>query len=122
MTDKQNFEDMQNDDAIVFSDDNGNEIEFTEIAYFDYEGKNYSALTPANPKTEEEAQELVFCEVVEDKEGFENFTMVEDEKLIDKLFEEFIKLEDECGCGCGCEDECGCDDECGCGSDDCDCH
>lgn len=111
MTDRKDIE-VEEDDTIVFADEEGNEIEFTEIAYFEYEGKNYSALVPVEPSenAEEEGEELVFCEVTEDAEGYENFNMIDDEELIDKLFGEFMKLQSECGCGCGC----GCDDDCEC--------
>jgi|AGTN01.1.fsa_nt_gi Protein of unknown function (DUF1292). len=115
MTDKEKDMIDGETDTIVFADDEGNEIEFTEVAYFEHGGKNYSALSPADPKNDEEAGELIFCEVTEDTEGYESFNLVDDEKLLEELFNEFFLLrgEEECECGCdGHEHGDGCD--CGC--------
>ncbi|MCL2631226.1 MAG: DUF1292 domain-containing protein [Firmicutes bacterium] len=83
------------DDTIVFVDDDGNEMEFVEIAYFDHKGKNYSALIPADEADEEDSEEecpLSFAEVVEDGEGYEHFEMIYEESLVDELFKVFLAL------------------------------
>ncbi|MFA5450090.1 MAG: DUF1292 domain-containing protein [Clostridia bacterium] len=97
--------DNENIDVIVFADEEGNELEFYEVAFFEHKGKEYSALASAEESADdEEGLEIVFCEVSLDEEGFEVFEPVSDEELEDELFEVFESIKGhECGCGCGCD-------------------
>jgi uncharacterized protein YrzB (UPF0473 family) len=96
-TKNNNIEEEDDIDTIVFEDEDGNEIEFYEIAFFDFEGKNYSALIPAEEEENEteDGVGVVFAEVTEDEEDYEDFTLVENEELSKKLFAKFLTLQQE---------------------------
>ncbi|MFI3229288.1 MAG: DUF1292 domain-containing protein [Bacillota bacterium] len=96
MTDKINEMEEMEDDVIVFADDNGNEIEFIEVASFQYEEEWFVALQPTESTDEWSEDEVMFCKVAEDEEeGYEEFIPVEDEALNDKLLETLNSLSDE---------------------------
>ena len=84
---------MENDDLIVLKNDNGEEIEFIEIAGIALDGKFYVILQPVEllyDMTEDEA--LVF-EVDDDGEN-QKFSVVLDDEIIDKVFNEYFRLID----------------------------
>ena len=86
-------------DMLVFTDDEGNDVNVQVLNYFYYNGHEYAVLAEAGadeacecPEGEEctcEPTEIFFMEVVAiegDEENVE-FVPVEDEELADKLFE-----------------------------------
>lgn len=86
-------------DMLVFTDDEGNDVNVQVLNYFYYNGHEYAVLTEAGddavcecPPEEEcscDPTEIFFMEVVPiegDEENVE-FVPVEDEELADKLFE-----------------------------------
>lgn len=85
-----NDEDYEADDDAAFitlTDDEGKEIPFEVLDYFDYNGKDYVVLLPY----EESDEDVVILEVKhtgEDEESDE-YISVEDEKTLLAVFEEF---------------------------------
>ena len=84
-------------DMLVFTDDEGNDVNVQVLNYFYYNGHEYAVLTEAGaececPEGEEctcEPTEIFFMKVVDiegDEENVE-FVPVEDEDLADTLFE-----------------------------------
>ena len=74
--------------------------------------------------------EVVIFRLEEDENGEDLFVPIEDENLLNEVYEEYVRMaeeEDECGCGCGChEDGCDCEaeenqDACRCRDGKCDC-
>ena len=78
-------------DIIIFEDDDGNEYEFIVRDYFFYNGDEYALLTEAGQEADENGEECIVCKVVpaegEDGEEDEEFELVEDEALAEKLIE-----------------------------------
>ncbi len=93
MTKKIEELDEMEDDVIVFADDEGNEIEFTEVASFQYEDQWYVALQPVETNDEWVDDEVMFCKVVVDEsEEYEEFIPIDDEALNSKLLETLNEL------------------------------
>lgn len=80
---------MEEDRILVtFVDDDGNEFNLEEIDYFEYEGKQYGVLIDPELPDDAEYFEICIMEItVNEEEDIEEYIPVEDEVLMDKLFE-----------------------------------
>ena len=78
-------------DTIIFEDEDGKEYEFIVRDYFFYNGDEYALLTEMGQEDDENGEECIVCKVVaaegEDGEEDEEFELVEDEGLAEKLIE-----------------------------------
>ncbi|MBR3383572.1 MAG: DUF1292 domain-containing protein [Clostridia bacterium] len=85
----------QNDEImeITLIGDDGAPIIFEHIITFMYEDERYMALAPADSVNEEE-EEIVFMHIVKSG-GEDTLEPVENEVLLDELFEVFCELMDE---------------------------
>ncbi|MBO6061603.1 MAG: DUF1292 domain-containing protein [Clostridia bacterium] len=83
--------------VITLVDEEGNPSEFGHVLTFMYENERYMALAPtsvADDADEAEEVEIVFMHVV--KAGGEDaLELVDNEVLLDELFEVFCELMDE---------------------------
>ena len=86
----ENFEDNA---VITLVDEAGNEIEFMHILTFMYEDERYMALAPADTDEDAEEAEIVFMHIVK-AGGEDGLEPVENEVLLDELFEVFCELLD----------------------------
>ena len=97
---KDNAELQEDEEIIVLADEEGKEVEFRHIATLDYEEEWYMYLEPleqiegeedksANGDVEE--TEMVIFHIQSDADGNDVFVPVEDEDLLDKLYNEFLK-------------------------------
>ena len=81
--------DNMEEDIIVFEDEDGQEYEFSVVDYFFYNGDEYALLTENGTEGTEQEGEVIVCKVVavegEDGEEDEEFELVEDEELAQKL-------------------------------------
>ena len=68
--------------VLVLTDENGNDVEFEYLDCIEYEGKEYLALMPA----EEDANEIVILEVEPVDEETENYLAVTDEAVLDAVY------------------------------------
>lgn len=81
--------DEKNMDNIVLYDEDGNKQEFEQIAILPYEGDVYAILRPLDEGlAEDEAKAYLLQEVEDDI----NLAEVEDDELLDALFEVYQKL------------------------------
>lgn len=103
---------FSDEDLIVLQDEDGKEIEFVHIATIDYQDEWYAFLQPVELEGMEEDEMIIF-KLQEDEEGNDMFVPVDDEELMNAVYDEYVK---EAGCECDCED---CDGEC---DHDHDCH
>ena len=71
--------------TLTLTDENGEEMEFEYLDCIEYEGKEYLVLIPA----EEGAEELVILEVEPVDEENENYLAVEDEAVLNAVYEIF---------------------------------
>ena len=79
-------------DTIIFEDEDGNEYEFIVRDYFFYNGDEYALLTETDQDEDDEnGEECIVCKVEtvtgDDGEEDEEFVLVEDEALAEKLIE-----------------------------------
>lgn len=108
------------DNLIQLIDEDGQELNFEHIMTFDYEGKQYIVLTPADEEyyegddeddveelaeldgaeeedfeeyddDEEEEGELIILEVSKDEEDNDLFLSIEDDDLLDELYNVYIQ-------------------------------
>ncbi len=83
---------MDNNDVVVLQDENGNDVNFHHIMTFDFEDSFYVALTPETEVDGVKNGEVVLLEIMEDEEGDDCYMPIEDEKKLDKVWEEFERL------------------------------
>lgn len=108
------------DNLIQLIDEDGQELNFEHIMTFDYEGKQYIVLTPADDEyydddddnidelaeldgvdesdideyDDEDEGELIILEVSKDENGEDLFLSIEDDDLLDELYNVYIQLEE----------------------------
>ena len=92
MAENKNFneEAEENEELIVLADDEGKEIEFRHIATLDYKDEWYIYLQPVELEDMEEDEMIIF-HIQTDEEGNDIFQPVEDEDLLNALYEEYLK-------------------------------
>lgn len=90
MADNVNNEELQDDEIIVMVDEEGKEVEFTHIATLDYNDEWYIYVQPVELGDMDEDEMFIF-KIEEDENGNDLFTPVEDEDLLDKLYQEYLK-------------------------------
>lgn len=91
----------EQDTLVTLVDEEGNEVEFDCVATFDYEKKRYAALLPVSEVDFAGEDEVVLLEIVKAPDG-EIFKPIENEILLDEVFNEFLSILDEMADG---EDE-----------------
>ncbi len=86
----------QADDEIVeLTTDDGKKLKFYFVGTIEYKGKNYSAFEPAEQIEGIEDDDLVIFELNGDDEETCDLLPVEDEQLLDEVFEEFCRVLEE---------------------------
>lgn len=70
---------------LTLTDENGNDIEFEYLDVIEYQGKEYLFLMPV----EEESSEIVILEIEPVDEENENYLAVEDEQILQAVYEIF---------------------------------
>lgn len=102
-------------DIITLVDKDNKDVDFYHIATIDYKEKWYIFLQPVEPMEDIADDEVIIYELGVDEDGDDKFIPIEDEALLNEVFNEYIKeAEAE---GCCCEDDC--DDDCDCGCNGC---
>ena len=82
------------DNIIVLNDEEGNEVQFEFLDLIELDGEEYVILLPVE---DEETGEVVILKVEDtDSEDEESYVSVEDEEILNKVFEIFKeKFKDE---------------------------
>ena len=75
----------EDESVLLLTDENGNEIPFEYLDCIEHEGKEYLVLMPM----EEDDGEVVILEVEPVDEENENYLAIEDEALLNTIFEIF---------------------------------
>ena len=114
----ENCEVFDEEDIITLQDEQGNSIKFAEVACVEYEDNYYVLLSPVEEVEGIGEDEVIVCKLEEGDDDSQLIVPLEDEELMQKVFDEYLRTVDECDCDeCDCED---CDGECDCDHDDCD--
>ena len=83
------------DDVITLVADNGEEIDFVEVAGIAYRGNFYAILQPIKLIEGMDADEALVFKVSRGKDGEDKFEIELDDSIIDAVFVEYNKLLDE---------------------------
>ena len=83
------------DQIVELTTDDGKKLKFYFVGTIEYKGKNYSAFEPAEQIDGIEDDDLVIFELAGDDEETADLLPVEDEALLDEVFEEFCRLLEE---------------------------
>ena len=84
-----------NDDIVTLLSDDGEEIDFIEVAGIAYRGNFYAVLQPVELLDGMEEDEALVFKVTRGKDGEDKFEIELDDAIIDAVFEEYNKLLDE---------------------------
>ena len=96
---------MDDSDLIDLVDDNGRHLKFFHVGSTEYLNKWYAFFMPAEEIEGLDEEEVVIFEVSKDDKGDEVLLPVEDEALLDEVYEEFVKMmeeDDDCDGDCDC--------------------
>ena len=85
----------EDEDIAILTTDDGKKLKFYFVGTIEYKGKNYSAFEPAEAIDGIEDDDLVIFELAGDDEETADLLPVEDEKLLDEVFEEFCRVLEE---------------------------
>ena len=85
---------VKDDNIIVLQDEDGKDVEFDVLLVFDYEGMRYCATLPCEKIEGVGEDEVILFRLSRDGED-ELFETIDDDALMDKVFEEFLRLYDE---------------------------
>lgn len=80
---------MENENFLL-TDDEGNELECEYLDSIEYQGKEYVILYPLDQSEDE--GEVIIMEVTAIDEENEEFRTIDDENLLDAIFEEYMKI------------------------------
>lgn len=88
MANEEIMEEMENQGTLItLVDDEGNEVEFEFLDIVEHEGSEYIVLIENN----EDADEVVILKINAIDEETEEYVSIDDDKLLDTLFEKFKK-------------------------------
>ena len=88
-------DDCDCEDTVELTTDDGKKYKFFVVGTIEYKGKNYSAFEPAEEIEGLDEEDLVIFELSGDDEETAELLPVEDEGLLDEVFEEFCRVLEE---------------------------
>ena len=77
------------DNIVVLNDEDGNEVEFEFLDLIEYDGEEYVVLLPNDDEDEDAGEVLILKLEDTDSEDEESYVSVEDEEVLNKVFEIF---------------------------------
>ena len=83
------------DEIVELTTEDGKKLKFYFVGTIEYKGKNYSAFEPAEQIDGIEDDDLVIFELSGDDEETADLLPIEDEQLLDEVFEEFCRVLEE---------------------------
>ena len=83
------------DEVVELTTDDGKKLKFYFVGTIEYKGKNYSAFEPAEQIDGIEEDDLIIFELSGDDEETADLLPIEDEKLLNEVFEEFCRVLEE---------------------------
>ena len=83
------------DEIVELTTEDGKKLKFYFVGTIEYKGKYYSAFEPAEQIEGMEDDDLIIFELSGDDEETADLLPVEDEKLLDEVFEEFCRVLEE---------------------------
>lgn len=81
----------EDDEVITLQDEQGNDVNFYQVACVELDGEFYALLQPAEPMEGVAEDEAWIFHLVEEDEESDLFEPVEDEELLQRVFDEYLK-------------------------------
>ena len=85
----------EHDEPIELITDDGKKLKFYFIGTIEYKGKAYSAFEPAEEIEGIDEDDLIIFELAGDNDENAELLPIEDEALLDEVFEEFCRVLEE---------------------------
>lgn len=82
------------EDIITLTSEDGEQIDFYHEATLEFEGQWFVFLHPVKEMPEIGEDEIIIFKLVKSEEGEDALEPIEDEELLDKVYEEYVKLID----------------------------
>ena len=91
MNDNKNYEGEDLDNVVILNDEDGNEVKFEFLDLVELDDEEYVVLLPVLEENEEDEGEVVILKVedTDDDSDEESYVSVEDEEILNKVFEIF---------------------------------
>lgn len=88
---EENFEGEELDNIVILNDEEGNEVKFEFLDLVELDNEEYVVLLPINEEGEEDEGEVVILKLEDSEEDSEeeSYVSVEDEEVLNKVFEIF---------------------------------
>ncbi len=83
------------DDILTLTSPDGEDVEFVEVAAIPYNDAFYAILQPLEPVEGIAEDEALLFKVSKSESGEDNFTLIDDDAVIDAVFAEYDRLLDE---------------------------
>ena len=83
------------EEIVELTTDDGKKLKFFFVGTIEYKGKNYSAFEPAEEIEGLSEDDLVIFEVSGEDDETADLLPIDDEALLDEVFEEFCRVLDE---------------------------
>lgn len=84
------------DNVIVLNDEEGNEVQFEFLDLVELDSEEYVVLLPTSEEEEDEGEVVILKVEDTDSEDEESYVSVDDEEVLNKVFEKFKeKFKDE---------------------------
>ncbi len=83
------------ENIVELTADDGKKLKFYFVGTIEYKGKNYSAFEPAEEIEGIEQEDLIIFELSGDDEETAELLPIEDEALLDEVFQEFCRVLEE---------------------------
>ena len=83
---------MEMDNIVELVDENDNPIRFEHIMTLQYKGEDYILLAPLDPTEDMEEDEVLVLKIENDENGEEIYVSIEDDDLVQKVFEKYLEI------------------------------
>lgn len=86
----ENLNEEELDNIVVLSDEEGNDVRFEFLDLIEYEDEEYVVLLPIQEEAKEDGEVVILkVEDVDDEAETESYASVDDETVLNKVFEIF---------------------------------
>lgn len=102
----------EDSDIIQLVNEDGDTVNFYHVATIELDKKWFVVFQPAEELEDVDEEEVAIFELQTGDDGEDVFVPIEDDKLLDRVYDEYIKLVEE---SCDCDDEEGEEGHTGCG-------
>lgn len=90
----------EDSDIIQLVNEDGDTVNFYHVATIELEGKWFVVFQPAEELEDVDEEEVAIFELQTGDDGEDVFVPIEDESLLDRVYDEYTKLvEENCECG-----------------------